>query len=392
VSRRLGLVLAAALLVRLVPILAADGVVADVLRYQKAGRHVLDVSWNPYLAPRLYPYPPLWIWIEAGSEWLSRATGASFAVLVKLPVLLADLGIVWLLARWSPARWSPGRWANDERSAQRASWLFALHPVSILVTGFHGQFDSIMLLFVLLSLRFQQSGRLDASALSLSAAIATKSFPVLLLPFFVLSLGAARGVRFALLATVPVLALLLPYALSDFGALARELLGYGGVADFGWIGAWRGFRWLVTGALARSEASHWPASVAAAKAVFLAVYVAMLWAAATRRLRWSGLHAALGVFLAFLAFYGAISAQYLVWPVPFGALLPGAVFAAYSAAATAALVGFYLFLAPGVLAPAGPGPLGPHAAGVLWACGAAAVLAASAAWLLALLRRGRDGA
>ena len=379
-SRRLGLVLAAALLVRLVPILAADDVVADVLRYQKAARHVLDVSWNPYLAPRLYPYPPLWIWIEAGSEWLSRATGASFAVIVKLPVLLADLGIILAC------------WASASRSAQRASWLFALHPVSILVTSFHGQFDSVMLLFVLLSLRFQQSGRLDASALSLSAAIATKSFPVLLLPFMILSLGAARAVRYVLLAVVPVALILLPYAVADPTALARELLGYGGVADFGWIGAWRGFRWLGTGALARSEASHWPASVAAAKVAFLAFYAAMLWAAATRRLRWSGLHAALGVFLAFLAFYGAISAQYLVWPVPFGALLPGAVFAAYSAAATAALVGFYLFLAPGVLAPAGPGPLGPQAAGVLWACGAAAVLAASGAWLVALLRRGRDGA
>jgi hypothetical protein len=29
---------------------------------------------------------------------------------------------------------------------------------------------------------------------------------------------------------------------------------------------------------------------------------------------------------------------------------------------------------------------------VLWACGATAVLAAGAAWLVALLRRGRDGA
>jgi hypothetical protein len=386
VSRRLGVVLAVALLVRLVPILAADDVVADVLRYQKAARHVLDVSWNPYLAPRLYPYPPLWIWIEAGSEWLSRATGASFAVLVKLPVLLADLGIVYLAYR------SPARWANDAHSAQRASWLFALHPVSVLVTGFHGQFDSVMLFFVLLSLRFQQSNRPDAGALSLSAAIATKSFPVLLLPFFVLSLDAARAIRYVLLAVVPVALILLPFALSDVGALARELVSYGGVADFGWIGAWRGLRWLATGALARSEASHWPASVVAAKVLFLAVYVAMLWAAATRRLRGSGLQAALGVFLAFLTFYGAISAQYLVWPVPFGALLPGAAFAAYSVVATAALVGFYLFLAPGVLAPAGPGPLGPHAAGVLWACGAAAVLAAGGAWLVVLLRRGRDGA
>jgi len=380
VNRRLGLVLAVALVVRLVPILAADRVVADVLRYQKAARHVLDVSWNPYLAPRLYPYPPLWVWFEAGSEWLARATGLSFAVLVKLPVLLADLGI--LLACW----------ANDSRSAQRAAWLFALHPVSILVTSFHGQFDSVMLFFVLLSLRFQQANRSDASALSLSAAIATKSFPVLLIPFFVVGQSPARASRYALLATVPVLLLLVPYAISDFGALARELLSYGGIADFGWIGAGRGLRWLTTGALFRSEAAHWPASIPAAKALFFVVYLAGLWAIATRKLRWTPTQATLGVFLAFLTFYGAISAQYLLWPVPFGALLPSLWFGIYTAAATAALAGFYLFLAPGVLTAAGTTTLGPHGAGLVWACGTAAVLLAGAAWLVALVRRGRASA
>jgi hypothetical protein len=380
VSRRLALVLAVALVVRLVPILAADRVVADVLRYQKAARHVLDVSWNPYLAPRLYPYPPLWIWVEAGSEWLARATGASFAVVVKLPVLLADLGIVLLAC-----------WANDSRSAQRAAWLFALQPVSILVTAFHGQFDPIMLFFVLLSLRFQQSGRSDASALSLSAAIATKSFPILLLPLFLVGPVPSR-IRYVLLAIVPVLLLLAPYAVADITALARELLGYGGVADFGWIGVWRGLRWLTTGALARSEATHWPASIPAAKLLFLAGYVVILWAIATRRLRWSLPQATLAVFLAFLTFYGAISAQYLLWPIPLGALVPGVWFALYSVAATAALVGFYLFLAPGVLTAAGVGQAGPHLAGVVWACGAAAVLVAGAAWLVALVRRGRAAA
>ena len=385
-SRRLGLVLAAALVVRLVPILAADRVVADVLRYERAARHVLDVSWNPYLAPRLYPYPPLWIWIEAGSEWLARATGLSFAVVVKLPVLLADLGIVWVLARWSHARGAP-----DERVAQRASWLFALHPVSIFVTSFHGQFDSVMLFFVLLSLRFQPS-KPDASALSLSAAIATKSFPALLMPLFVLGPGVSRAFRYVLLAIVPVLLMLVPYAVADLGALTRELLGYGGVADFGWIGTWRAMRWLATGALARSEAPHWPASIPAAKALFLVVYVAGAWALARRRLRWTLPQATLAVFLAFLTFYGAISAQYLLWPVPLGALLPSAGFAAYSVAATAALAGFYLFLAPGILTAAAPGALGPHAAGVVWACGTAAVLAASVAWLAALVRRGRASA
>ena len=91
---------AAALVVRLAAILLSDRVVADILRYRLVGAHVLDVSWNPYQAARLYPYPPVWVWVEAACEWLARHSGLSFAVLVKLPVLTAELAIVALLARW----------------------------------------------------------------------------------------------------------------------------------------------------------------------------------------------------------------------------------------------------------------------------------------------------
>jgi hypothetical protein len=57
-TRPLALLLLAAALVRLVPILAADRVTADVLRYRKVAAHVLDVSWNPSKRRLLYPYPP----------------------------------------------------------------------------------------------------------------------------------------------------------------------------------------------------------------------------------------------------------------------------------------------------------------------------------------------
>ena len=119
----------------------------------------------------------------------------------------------------------------------------------------------------------------------------------------------------------------------------------------------------------------------------------MLWAFGTRRVRWTLTQASLAVFLGFLVMYGAVSAQYLLWPIPLAVLLPDAWLALYSVAATAALVGFYLFLAPGVLHPGGgPGLLGPDTAGAVWAWGATAVLAISAAWLVALLRRGRGRA
>ncbi len=374
------LAVAVALAVRLVPILTADRVTADVLRYQRVAAHVLDVSWNPYTAPRLYPYPPVWVWAEAASEWLARRFEWSFAVLVKLPVLAADLGIVALLAVMGRAR----------GLGLLPAWLYALHPVSILVTGFHGQFDSIALLFILLSLHALARGRTDTSALALAGATATKSFPVLLVPFFLLALkGARERARFLALATLPVAVLLVPYAVDDLPALRRELFAYAGIADFGWIGLVRGVGWLLTGVLARSEAQHWPALIAVGKWLFLALYAAMVAAFGLRRPRLGPVEAALAVLLAFLTLYGAVSAQYLVWVAPLGVLQADRYAAAHAAAATLALLGFYSFLAPAILF-AGEPPLLPSQAGTLWVAGVGAVLIAGLLWLVALLRRGES--
>jgi hypothetical protein len=379
-TRPLALLLLAAALVRLVPILTADRVTADVLRYRKVAAHVLDVSWNPYEAPRLYPYPPVWIAVEAGAEWLSRRSGLGFAVLVKLPVLIADLGLVALLFRMGVGR----------GLGMLPAWLYALHPVSILVTGFHGQFDAAALLCVLLAIFWLEAGRLDRSALALAGGIALKSFPVLLVPFFLLALSGSRArLRFLAFATVPVAALLVPFAVADASALRRELFGYGGVADFGWIGLVHAVGWLQSGVLARSEAPHWPTLVLLAKAAFFAVLGLLVALTARRWLVFTLDAAALAVFLAFLTFYGAVSAQYLLWVVPFGVLVPDRHAMLHAVGSTLALLGFYPFLAPGVLFEAsGPIP----GAGVLWALGTAATLLASASWLAVTVARGRQAA
>lgn len=377
---RRALVLAVAAAVRLAPILLADRMVADVQRYHRVATHVLDVSWNPYEAPRLYPYPPVWVWVEAGSEWLARHTGWSFAVLVKLPVLAADLAIVALLAVKGG---STGRGLVP-------AWLYALHPVSILVGAFHGQFDAVALFFVLLAVFDFDAGRRDGSALALAAAIALKSFPVLLLPVFLLMPGTTvrERVRFAALAVLPVALLLVPYALADIGALRRELFGYGGIADFGWIGFWRGLRLLHTGVLTRSEAPFWGGAVAVSKALTLGAEAALLAVIAARRVRWPLVEACLAALLAFLVFYGSVSAQYLLWVVPFGVWRPDRFAAVHGIVSTMALIGFYSFLAPGVLVP-GPGALlARPQAGVLWVVGTGSVLLASAAWLGDVVARG----
>jgi hypothetical protein len=101
---------------------------------------------------------------------------------------------------------------------------------------------------------------------------------------------------------------------------------------------------------------------------------------------------ALGVLLAFQVVYGALSAQYLLWPVPLAVLLGERFVTMHAAAATFALVGFYFFLAPGVLTPADTPLLSAAVAERLWMAGTAALWLVCAAWTVDLVRRGRSAA
>ena len=296
-----------------------------------------------------------------GSLWLARATGLSFALLVRLPVLAGELALVALLARMG---------------GRAAAWAYALHPVSLLVSACHGQFDAIAMLFVLLAMQAQAARRLDRSALCLAAAIGLKSFPVLLLPAFLLHTPARARLRWAALATVPVALSLLPFLWHDAGALSRELFGYGGVADFGWIAIVRAARLLGSGALARAEAVRWAGFVLVAKIGFVVAYMGLLAWWWRSRARPSLPAMCLTILLAFLVLYGALSAQYLLWVVPLGVLVLSRPFVAYSAVTALALLAFYLFLAPGVLGLEAP----PAAAGTAWALGVIAQWIATAVW------------
>jgi hypothetical protein len=380
-ARRAAAAAGLALALRLaVTFATADRVVADVARYQKVADHLLDVSWNPYETRHLYPYPPPWAAVEAAAGWVSRRSILPFAVAVKLPVVAADAIIVTLLAAMATAG----------RASPAAPWLYAVHPVSLLVGGAHGQFDAIPLLFVLAAVELLSRGRRDASALALAAAIATKSFPVLLLPILAFDRGADRrsAARYAAIALAPVGLLLLPFVIVGARALARELFAYSGVADLGWTALGRGAEWLSRGVLPRSEARFWPLAASASKTLFLAGWAFLLLAARRGRVALTTDRLALAVVLVFLTLYGLLSAQYLLWAVPLGLVRPDRHAAAYGAVASAGLIAFYLFLAPGVLLAE---PLTPPAlawAGRAWVAGVTATLFASAVWLFALLREG----
>src|SRR4029079_72758 len=105
----------------------------------------------------------------------------------------------------------------------------------------------------------------------------------------------------------------------------------------GWIGALRAIRAASMGHLARAADAQWAPLLTASKVGFLAA-TAILWLAVARGwIRWRAEASALGVLLAFQVFYGALSAQYLLWPVPLAVLLGERFLFPHAAAATLAL-------------------------------------------------------
>ena len=148
-------------------------------------------------------------------------------------------------------------------------------------------------------------------------------------------------------------------------------------------------RWVTRGHLARAADAQWAPLLAASKVLFLAAAAALWLAVARGWIRWRLEASALGVLLAFQVFYGALSAQYLLWPVPLAVLLGERFVLPHAAAATLALVGFYVLLAPGVLTPADMPLFSPAVAERFWMAGTAALWVVTAAWMVDLVRRGR---
>jgi len=140
----------AAAVARAVPIVMLDrGLPFDIEAHWWIGSLALagrDVYTDP-LAQGRYPYPPLLHeYLSALLVWLSQGDRALFLALDKLAPALCGVAIavaVRALAR------RLGR-APDE--SLRLGLLYAVNPLPVLVTAYHGQFEEIPILGIVLAL------------------------------------------------------------------------------------------------------------------------------------------------------------------------------------------------------------------------------------------------
>jgi hypothetical protein len=254
----------AAVVARLVPALLpvpADAIVRyDIESYRmvadavRNGRDVYDLTGR-------YPYLPLHMHIFAGASWLSEHTGLPFTLLVKLPEIAADMTLALLIGRAAHAM---GR-----RDAGALAMVYALNPVSVLVTGYHGQFDAIPTVLVFGAWYVLAFGRgpwaAPASAFLFGLAVTDKTWPLLLAPVLLwrvprrgtdVDAAIAAHLCYLAIAALPVIASFTLYEwLVPGGAhhAVRVASSYQGI-----VGTWGYSQLLVNaaGPEGRSEAIH----------------------------------------------------------------------------------------------------------------------------------------
>lgn len=229
----------------------------DILRYKDWGRIALSqgvaATYKPdYLTFGTYPnnQPPgslviissaYWVWLQIGkalalfgippgsNEWVN---GPLLTILLRVPSLLADLGIGWMLYSWA---------------GLLAAALFLFNPAVLYNSSFWGQMDAINNFFFLLAIGLLWKRKIAASALSLAASLLMKFSLVFVLPLYALFTwmrGKRRAVATAFLSAlivggIPLFWYLRHVGMSPTGEMQN-------VTAFAWNFWWVVFKPLIT--------------------------------------------------------------------------------------------------------------------------------------------------
>ena len=165
-------------------------------------------------------HPPLACWSVAGLLALSQGSGIPFAVLLRAPIAAVDLGSVFLLARL----------LRDSRYRWLAAGLYAIHPVAILLSAYHGNTDSSIAFFLLLAAICAVRGQAVRTGIALGASLWIKVPGLLALPALLLSFPRWRDrLACGVAAVVTGATTYAPMIVLDPRLLYKRVFGYRGL-------------------------------------------------------------------------------------------------------------------------------------------------------------------
>ena len=240
-----------------------------------------------------FNHPPFMIHVLLVLDWISRKTHLSFPFLLRFPAITADIGTLFLIYRMQRI--------GVLKTTVAAIVALALCPISILISGFHGNTDSVLVFFIVASVYLLLVKQSEwAAGLAFGMAINIKVVPIILVAVFALNIKTWRA-RFLFFVSAALIVMLcsLPYLAQAPSMIIKGTLFYGGFPA-----AWGLSNFLHAAGLSNA----WRVIT------FVTVLAAPFWMYHRR----VDLYTQIGVvFFLFLLLTPSFGVQYLAWPVPF---------------------------------------------------------------------------
>jgi uncharacterized membrane protein len=311
------------------------------------GINKYGLEWT-YRHSIYFNHPPLTayylraIYALSQQHWF-RDQGIHFPFLLRLPGIFADFFVVLILIRMSKLN-------LGVRLPTWALALFALSPVSLMVSGFHGNTDPVMVLFLICAAFMCMRNRPALCGVFFALSCQIKIVSLLFTPAFALFwLARGKTMRFAISMAALSTALWAEPLLKCPALFLKNVLSYGS-----YWGIW-GITYCLR--LSRldcfSRVSFFDLSVAQAATMsgLKLVIVGATFFIAWRHRQMAApafLHSLAYIWIVFFVLAPGVCAQYLVWLAPFVLILSPAFYAYLLAASSIFLFVFYNVTAHGL--------------------------------------------
>lgn len=302
-----------------------------------------------YLQQASFNHPPLvaryLIAIyDACHSHFALENGITFPLLLRLPGIVADFVVACALLAIKKRE-------PRLRIPTWALFLLAVSPVSLMVSGYHGNTDPIMVMFLVLAACQCVRNKPIWCGIFFALSFQVKIVPLLCLPVFLLLWRQRRSLRLFVLPLLLTTFICWSEPLFHYPlAYAKNVFGYGSF----W-GLWGITYWLrQTGWSEFSRASFYDLSIAQNLIVSLlklTIIVAVIILAWRRRKMTSGraLFASLAyTWMIFFLVSPGVGAQYLVWAAPFILVLSPQFYAFFTAGSSLFLFFFYNTISRGL--------------------------------------------
>lgn len=303
----------------------------DVFTFLRFGTFISENGLGAmYRADPEFNHVPLTALISVIASHLGN-----FGFWIRLPGIIADVGSVLALLRLRDLTGRPPDWALV---------LFAVSPVSLLIAGFHGNVDPLMVMAMLWAVVMTVEERPVASAVWFALAVNVKVAALLLAPLLIL-VWWHRGRSRSFVPTWASLTLLgwLPSIVVATPEFARQVLGYSN----GW-GAW-GVTYIATLIGGTSMQPILEFNVFTPEQTLIVNVLKAATVLAAVGTAWWGRRAGGAAIFGYVALTWAVffalavgvGPQYLVWIAPFLVVAAPRLYAAVTAASLVFLLAFY---------------------------------------------------